>query len=151
MIQFSAEGFRQRLAGLESQEKRFSEDELDDMKNVAVMMIRALRDVFGDALDRKTVWERISSGIVVSAAKSGGSQFNPGDKFVASLLEHVRAEANSVVGSDSLKAAVAAVNAMPRDSQRQFIRICVEYRMILCLEARELVMQERDGKGAGAV
>jgi len=148
MIQFSAEQFRQRLAGLESPERRFDEDEIEDMKTVAVLMIRALRDVFGDSLDRKTVWERISGGIVVAAAKTGGSQFSIGDKFIAALLDHVKASANAVVGSDNLKAATAAVNQMSRDGQRQFIRTCVEYRMILCLEARESVLLESAGKTA---
>ena len=140
MQPISAEQFRQRLAGLASPEKRFTEDELEDMKGIAVRMVRALRDVFGASLDRKTVWERIANGITVAAAKSGGKT----DKYLAEMLAYVKAEANQVVGSDALKAVKDTLETLTADQQRQFIRVCVEYRMLLCLEARESVQAEKN-------
>jgi len=139
MLQFSAEQFRQKLASLEAPEKKFNEDELEMLKTVAVEMIKAMRDVFGGSLDRKTVWERISNGIPIAAAKSGGK----GDKFLAALLDYVKAEANFVVSSDGMKRVLETVVRMTPETQRQFIRTCVEYRMLLCLEAREEVQNAR--------
>ncbi|MCL2752059.1 MAG: hypothetical protein FWE62_04810, partial [Firmicutes bacterium] len=87
MLQYTAEQFRQRLAGLESPEKRFSEEELAALRLTGVETVKAMRDVFGAALDRKTVWERVSNGITIAAAKSGGR----GDKFLAAMLDYVKA------------------------------------------------------------
>jgi hypothetical protein len=135
----NAEQFRQKLAGLESPETRFNDAEIVVMKATGVEMIKALRNVFGPSLDRKTVWERISNGITIAAAKSGGK----GDKFLSGMLDYVKSEANSVVGSDALKNVMEKIISMTIESQRQFIRICVEYRMLLCLQARDEVETEK--------
>ena len=139
MAQYSAEQFRQKLAGLESPEKKFTEGEMYEMQQMGAKLVMALRDVFGHTLDRTTLWVRISNGMPIAASKSGGK----GDKFIAALLDYMKAEANTVVTSDLLKEVNAKVLALTPEAQRQFIRICVEYRMLLCLEAREGVMAQR--------
>ena len=53
------------------------------------------------------------------------------------MIDYVKAEANAVVGSESLKRVTETVLRMTPETQRQYIRTCVEYRMLLCLEARE--------------
>jgi len=142
MLQISAETFRQKLAGLESPEKHFSEEELADLHAGAVDLIKSLHGVYGATLDRKAVWERISNGIPVAAAKSGGR----GEKFLAEMLDYVKAEAGMVASSDALKKATVFLLAASPEAQRQFIRICVEYRMLLCLKARESVIEARESK-----
>ena len=140
MLQLSAEQFRQKLAGLEAPEKNFTEDEHAMLKAVAVDMVKAMRDVFGHALDRMTVWDRISNGITVAAAKSGGR----GDRFIAAMLDYIKAEPSSVVTSGVLKPVAETVCRMTPETQRQFIRTCVEFRLLLCLQAREEVQNERN-------
>jgi acyl carrier protein len=139
-LQISAEQFRRKLAGLESPEKKFTDAELDSMKSAGVELIVALRELFGNSLDRKTLWERISNAIPVAAVKSQGKA----DKFISVLLDYVKAEANGVVGSDLLKAMFMTLSDFSPEKQRQFIRVCVEYRMLLCLEAREQVLRDKE-------
>ena len=136
MQKFSAEEFRRKLAGLETPETRFSPDDVNAMKQLGVQLVLALREVFGSGLDRKTLWERISNGIPLASSKSGGR----GEKFLVELLDYVKSEANVVVGSEKLRLITASIMHLSPESQRQFIRICVEYRMLLCLEAREEVL-----------
>ena len=142
MLQYSAERFRQRLAGLETPESRFTDEETEYMKKIGVSLIEALREVFGKDLDRKTLWERISAGIYVSAAKSG----NKADAFVAALLEYVRAGANQVVGSELLANVTEILVSMTKETQKQFIGVMVKYRMLLCLQARENVQAQKEEK-----
>ena len=145
MIQtYSAERFRQKLAGLESPETRFSDAELEVLKAGGVKFILALREVFGSSLDRKTIWERISNGMTIAAAKSGGK----GDKFFVEMIEYVKADANAVVGNAQMIQAAADIMRMSPETQRQFIRACVEYRMLLCLQARAFAQAEKGAQAA---
>ncbi|GHU37757.1 hypothetical protein FACS1894105_10440 [Clostridia bacterium] len=132
-FQISAEKFRQRLAGLENPEQTFSNEQLEEMHKDAQNLILALREVFGDKLDRKTLWDRITHGIEVSSSKSGGKV----DKFIAELLDYVKAEPNSVVRSESLGSFIKKSASFSQEYQRQFIRTCVIYRMLLVISARE--------------
>jgi len=134
MIEYSAQQFRQRLAGLAVDEVS-SKGMIDAYKATGIELVKALRDVFGHSLDRKTLWERISNGIEIAAKKSGGMA----NKFLASLLDYVKAETNVAVGSVPLKAVADTVLNYSPETQREFINMCAEYRMLLCLEARDEV------------
>ena len=135
----SAEVFRQRLAGLEAPETRFSEDDIEKFRQLGIRLVLVMREVFGSSIDRKTLWERIASGMQVAQAKSGGK----GERFLSAMLDYVKADVNVVVGSDWLTDIRADVRSLSLEDQRQFIRTCVDYRMLLCLEARALVQAEK--------
>ena len=139
MQYYSAAQFRQRLAGLESPETQFGADEMSAFKSQGVELILALREVFGSTLDRKTIWERISNGLKVASAKSSGK----GETFLAEMLDYVKAEANGVVGNEKLISLTAFLIRLSPEAQRQFIRVCVEYRMLLCLQARAIAQSEK--------
>jgi len=59
------------------------------------------------------------------------------------MLEYVKADANAIVGSGQLAALLGTLKMMGEEAQRQFVGTCVEYRMLLCLEAREDVEAEK--------
>ena len=139
MNQISEVEFRRELAGLEAPEVRINENERAQMKELGVQFFLALRDVYGESLDRKKIWERIVDGINVSAAKSGGKI----EKFIASMLDYVRAEANSVISCELLAGVIDRTALMTIENQRYFIRICSEYRMLICLEARARVQEDK--------
>jgi hypothetical protein len=138
MQQYSAQQFREKLAGV-SDPRILASNDNETMKSTGVALVMALRDVFGSSLDRKTLWERISNGMAIAARKSGGRT----DRFIAALLEYVRAEANTVVGSEKLKAIVDSLLAYGENDQRAFVNTCAQYRMLLCLQAREDAQEEK--------
>jgi len=140
MVQYSAESFRRKLAGLEALETKFSNEEVEKMKILGVELVKALRNVFGSSLDRMSLWNRISNGLSIAAAKSQGKV----DKFFVGLLDYVRAEAHIVASNESLITISDKLLGMSPEQQRMFIRICAEYRMLLCLQAREDVEEYKN-------
>ena len=141
MVQISAEQFRQRLAGLAATEKGFFSEnyELEDMKDTGCRLVKILANIFGRSLDPKTKWERISNAMPISAAKSRGMV----DKFLTSLLEYIRAEANIIVGHEPLKDIAEELCSMTHEEQRMFIQTCVDYKMLLCLRVRDEIQTNR--------
>ncbi|MCL1789849.1 MAG: hypothetical protein FWG40_00570 [Peptococcaceae bacterium] len=132
MLQISAVEFRRRLAGLEDVSQTVETDE--GMRDLAIDFVLALKDVFGDSLDRKTVWNRISNGISIAANKCGGKV----DSFIAEALEFVKASPEGVVTNDKLKRVNAEIKGQPKDWQMAFIKSCLTYRTLILLEAREI-------------
>lgn len=66
---------------------------------LAVEFCAALPAVFGDTLDRMTLWDRIASGIQSGYAKTFGGDL---ELFVQHVLEHIKAEASRVVTCDRI-------------------------------------------------
>ena len=139
MVQFSAEQFRQRLAGLAAPEKGFSNQELENMKETGGRLVKILANIFGRSLDPKSKWERITNAISSAAAKSRGRC----DKFLTNLLEFIRAEPNVIVGHEPLKNIAQEICTMTPEMQRMFIQTCVEYKMLLCLEVRDEIQADK--------
>jgi hypothetical protein len=139
LTQYSADEFRRKLAGCAAPDKKFNEEALAMMSQYGIALIRVAKDVFGSSLDPKTVWERINNGLKISAAKSAGSA----QKFLAALLEYVKADVNVIVGSKRLQAVKEALLSSPPEWQRQFINACVENRMLWIMEARDEYMAEK--------
>lgn len=67
--------------------------------------------LFGDDLDRKTMWDRIASGIKTSIAKANDDL----EEFVSYLLEHIKAEPAYVAANEKLSAFISI--ARERDAQ----------------------------------
>lgn len=70
------------------------QDQLDKnakqkVKDLAVRFCAALPAVFGESLDRTTLWDRIGTGIQSAYAKTAGDDV---DFFVSQVLEHIKAE-----------------------------------------------------------
>lgn len=133
MLRISAEEFRRKLAGLESTERN-SDAENQEMMKLGIDLVIVLRNVFGDSLDRKTLWHRIGNGISVAAHKCAGSA----EKFIAETLDYVKADESAVVVNDKLKAVHKTVKGQSKDWQMSFIRTCLTYKNLLMLEAREI-------------
>ena len=128
----SAAEFRQRLAGLTSPGQLLTKEQNSAAKDDAVRFAVICADIFGDALDRKSMWDRLASGIDTSAAKSGGNW----EKFIELMLSHVKAEATRAASSDSLAAFYTAMRDKTHDEQQAFIRASRDYKMLVLLEAR---------------
>lgn len=85
----SAEQFRQRLAGLIDPQETVDADTKEGVRDLAVRFCAALPAVFGDSLDRTTLWDRIGSGIQSAAAKTAGDD---AEYFVSQVLEHIKTD-----------------------------------------------------------
>lgn len=88
---------RERLAGLIDPAERITVTDRETWRLLAIEFAACLPIVFGDTLDRTTLWDRIASGIQSAYAKTAGSDV---EIFVQHVLEHLKAEAAKVVASD---------------------------------------------------
>jgi hypothetical protein len=139
-VEISAEGFRRRLAGLENPEIKKDDADKQEMREIAISLVLALREVYGSSLERKALWQRIANGLNVAKSKSGGFA----DRFIVEALDFVRADPNLVVGNARLIDIYKRIKGQPKDWQMLFIRECVVYRNLLLLEARARITSDKE-------
>ncbi len=85
-----AEAFRRKLAGLiDPQRRPESAGEKEAIRQDAVRFCTVLAHLFGDGLDRITLWEKIGSALSTSLAKVSDDDL---DRFTTLCLEHIQAE-----------------------------------------------------------
>lgn len=130
----SAVQFRQELAGLVDKKREFPEMELEVIKNEAVKFCSILAEVFGEDLDRKTLWERIGNGLVVSSAKCGGDW----ELFVNEMFKYTKADPGKVAANKSLSLWIDSMIIKPKEWHEQFLRTCESKYMFICIKARIL-------------
>lgn len=95
--QLSPEQVRQRLAGLIDPAEKVTVTDRETWRLLAIEFASCLPIVFGDTLDRTTLWDRIASGLQSAYAKTAGSDI---ELFVQHVMEHIKAEPARVVASD---------------------------------------------------
>ena len=128
----SAEKFRQKLAGLVDIRKILPDEQIDEIKSEAVKFCAILAEVFGDDLDRKTLWERIGNGLVVCAAKSAGDW----ELFLNEMFKFIKADPGKVAANKSLSVFIEKMILKNKEYKEQFIRECETKHMFICVKAR---------------
>ena len=69
------------------------------MKQTAIRLVSVLAKLFGDDLDRKTLWGRIGSALETAHAKVSDDDL---DRFADLCLEHVQADPGQAAACDAL-------------------------------------------------
>lgn len=92
-----------------------------------------LAHLFGESLDRLTLWERIGSAIATSYAKAS----NDFEIFVAKCLEHVKAEDGKVAACSALSDLLQTIGLREIEYQKSFVQYLHTRRLILLVHARE--------------
>jgi hypothetical protein len=108
--------------------------ELSVIKDEAVKFCSILAEVFGEDLDRKTLWERIGNGLVVASAKCGGDW----ELFVNEILKYIKAEPGKVAANKRLSSFIDTMIVRPKVWHEQFVRECSTKHMFICVKARVL-------------
>lgn len=104
------------------------------IKDEAVKFCSILAEVFGDDLDRKTLWERIGNGLVIASAKCGGDW----ELFVNEMLKYIKADPGKVASNKSMSLWIEFMITRPKEWKEQFLRICESKHMFICVKARTL-------------
>ena len=91
--------FRQKLAGLLDPDRKCGVAEKEAVKQDAIRFVCVLAHLFGDDLDRKTLWSRIDSALVTAHAKTSDDDL---DRFASLCLEHVQADPGKAAACDAL-------------------------------------------------
>lgn len=130
----STEEARRKLAGLVDPERPVGGEAVaTDVRDTAVRFATILASLFGDSLDRLTLWERIASGFDSACAKVDDGDL---DRFASLCLTHVLADAGRAAACDALGQTLGVFAARPIEWRQAFVRWCRSHRYPLVVHAR---------------
>lgn len=139
--ELSAEQFRQKLAGHIDPLKQMDEMEVSAMKDETVRFVSILPELFGDDLDRKTLWERIGNGLKAAIAKSGGDF----EAFVNNALEYIKAEPGKVAANEHIEMFIGMALSRPKEWKEQFMRTIEKKNFLILVKARARWNENKGG------
>lgn len=139
------EQFRRQIAGLiDPNRKPTGALESKSAAEEAKQLCLTLCELFGESLERTTLWDRIGSALSTSAAKCDDGDT---DRFAALCLEHVKADHAAAARHPGFAAWVLAM-AERDDAYRQlFVRHCATKTAIVLVHARAAWEQRKALKG----
>lgn len=136
--------FRQRMAGLiDPNRKPTGAAETASIKEEAKQLCLAMCELFGESLDRMSLWDRIGSALATAAAKCDDGDT---DRFASLCLEHIKADDAAAARHEGFAAWVLTM-ATRDDAHRQaFARHCGGKTAIVLVHARAAWEQRKKMK-----
>lgn len=133
--------FRLKLAGLNEKEE-LSEPVKENLKQEAIRFVSILPKVFGDNLDRMTLWDRIQSALTTSCSKYP----NDISKFINATLEHIQANISRNEDSEILFSIISMLESRPKDFQDGFIQYINKNTYVVSIFAKKRWIDIKEGK-----
>jgi multimeric flavodoxin WrbA len=118
------------------------EEEKEEVKQAAINFTSILAGLFGDSLDRKTLWERIGNGIVVCCSKCGGDW----EAFVNQMLQYIKADGMRVASSKSFADIIETLAEKPKAWREAWLRVLETKHFLIIVKARALWNATKDAK-----
>lgn len=106
------------MVGLADPERKQGAAEKVAAKDAAVRLCTILAHLFGDQLDRMTLWSRIDSAFTTAIAKVSDDDL---DRLTDLCLEHVQAEPGKAAACDALSALRGEFSVWPIEMRHAFI------------------------------
>lgn len=125
--------FRRKLAGLIDPERKIEASEKIEVKEAAIRLCSIFAHLFGESLDRITLWERIGSALRTSCAKVSDDDL---DRFITLCLEHIQAEDSRVAACEPLKQIIETFAVRPSEWKYAFTNYVNTHRTALLVHAR---------------
>lgn len=125
--------FRRKLAGLADPNRKIEASEKVEVKEAAIRLCSIFANLFGESLDRVSLWERIGSALQTSCAKVSDDDV---DRFVTLCLEHIQASDSLVAACDSLGQMIGTFSARPSEWRYAFLDYINTHRTPLLVHAR---------------
>lgn len=113
------------------------------MRDEAINFCSTLAGLFGDDLDRKTLWERIGNGIVASVAKCGGEI----EVFMNEMLDYIKADPGKVAASKNMEMHIQMFATRPKEWKDAFLKIMETRHFIIVVKARTLWNMNKKSEG----
>lgn len=125
--------FRRRLVGLADPERQPGVAEKSEVRETAIRLCSILAHLFGDDLDRLTLWSRIASAIETAHAKTSDDDL---DRFTDLCLEHIQAEAGKAAACDALTQMRETWAVRPPEWRHSFLGYVGTHRFALLSHGR---------------
>ena len=147
--ELTTEEFRQKLAGLIDPQENQTSDRRAELKEVSIMFAACLPEMFGDELDRKTLWNRIGTGIQTAFAKTAGDDH---EFFIQQVLEHIKAEPAKASVNTTLAEVIARLGEWPSSDRQAWITYFHTHLIPVLVHARKAWISARGSqkKGGGS-
>lgn len=114
----NTEAFRRKLAGLSDPSRPGGIAEPAEIRETAHRLCSILASLFGESLDRKTLWDRIGSALKTSVAKVDDGDL---ERFVSLCLEHVQADVGEAGRSEALERELSTYETRPAEWRTAFL------------------------------
>jgi hypothetical protein len=147
---FDAEAFRRRLAGIEDPHKPIGNTATPAIKHEAIRLCSILASLFGDSLDRTTLWGRIGTAIQTSCAKVSDADL---DRLVTLMLETVEADPAKAAACDALAQVLGTFGTWDDPMRHAFVNYLSSHLYAVVTHGRarwqKLLEEARARKAAG--
>lgn len=147
---FNANEWRQQLAGLIDPDYSTPLDDnkaAAEHKKWAIGLCLACCDLFGESLDRMTLWDRIPSGLATACVKCDDGDI---DRFVDYVLSHIKAEPARAARHEDVGIMLAEASMKPTSWRQGLVRYIASHGFaIIAYSRREWETtkeQRRDAK-----
>lgn len=136
--------FRRRVAGLIDPNRKTGAAETASIKEEAKHLCLALCELFGESLDRVTLWDRIGTALSTAAAKCDDGDT---DRFASLCLDHVKADNAAAARHEGFAAWVVTLASRDDAYRQAFVRHCGIKTPIILVHARHAWEQRKATKG----
>jgi len=139
--------FRRRVAGLIDPNRKTGAAEEASVKEEAKQLCLALCELFGESLDRMTLWDRIGTALSTASAKCDDGDT---DRFASLCLEHIKADSAAAARHEGFANWVVAMAGRDDSYRQAFVRHCGIKTPIVLVHARHAWEQKKATKKGGA-
>lgn len=129
----NAQEFRRKLAGLADPDRHPGETEKVEIRETAIRLCSILASLFGESLDRTTLWGRIGSAFETACAKVSDDDL---DRWLNLLLEHVQADPVRAAACDAMTQTVQTWAVRPPEWRHSLLNYCRSHRYPLLTHGR---------------
>lgn len=138
---------RLRLAGLIDPNEDLPKRLADEQKRKAIEFVGCLPEVYGDSLDRISLWDRIGTALETAHAKTIGVDC---EFFVSRVLEHLKAESSKVARCETIGFILDWLSDCSDEAKQAWLTYMATHRYAVLVHAKaawERTKQERkDGR-----
>jgi len=147
---FDANAWRLQLAGLTDPDYSTGKDDnrsKEEHKQWAINLCLACCELFGEDLDRMTLWDRIPSAMATASVKCGDGDI---DQFVSLCLDHIKADSAKAARNDRVVALLMGASDKPITWRQGLVRYIVQHSFaIVAYGRRDWEVVKNDRKNGG--
>lgn len=115
----------------------------DVARDIAIQFCAALPSVFGNELDRMTMWDKIAAAIQGGYAKTVSGDL---DLFTQHVLETIKAEPARAVASERFTAALDALHALHGQERQDWLEYLATHLIPVLVHARREHKMQMEAK-----
>lgn len=133
IAELDGEAFRRKIAGLADPSSGAGAISNVVIRDTAIRFVSILAHLFGEDLERITLWDRIGSALETADAKCSSDDT---DAYATLCLEHIKAAPGRVAACDALLAVLGMLNQAKIEDRTAFLAYLRVHRFSALVHAR---------------